>query len=98
MQRKDPGMLARFRMTGRCELCLRPQATEPHHWFWRKGHGGGGHLDMRENLMSLCRQCHDRIHFTGRPSRAALLMLVALREGLTVEELEERLYAMRRVR
>jgi 5-methylcytosine-specific restriction endonuclease McrA len=48
---------------GRCLLCGR-QASDHHHILYRSQGGA----DIRDNLASLCRSCHDRVHLTGSPS------------------------------
>jgi hypothetical protein len=67
---KDPDALKRFRLEHLdepCELCeLRP-GTDPHHVQYRS-HGGD---DTPENLLWLCRACHDDLH-AGRVDRPAL--------------------------
>ena len=41
-----------------CEVCQAP-ATDIHH-IQRRGMGGSKTADVPENLMALCRSCHDR--------------------------------------
>ncbi len=51
--------LFRLRLLGEpCEACeLRP-GVDPHHRIYRSQGGG----DVAENLMWLCRSCHDDVH------------------------------------
>lgn len=56
MTRTDEELLDEFRK-GNCELCGCSGPSDPHHLFER-GMGGGNRLDIRINLMSLCRTCH----------------------------------------
>ena len=67
----DEALLALFRSATRCEWCGRdtPEGADPAHVFAR-GVGGGSRLDIRINLVSLCRgwhngqwvSCHDANH------------------------------------
>lgn len=41
-----------------CEICG-AYATDIHH-IERRGMGGSKHKDVPENLMALCRNCHDK--------------------------------------
>ena len=50
--------LDKFRGPGRCEFCrFHFSSRDPHH-VESKGIGGGKHLDIASNLVSLCRTCH----------------------------------------
>ena len=97
----DEAMLDRFRGPGACELCgAEFPVRVPHHLFAR-GVGGGGRVDIPENLVSLgpegqwkCR-CHHLIH-NGSIPRRCVLAVVAIREGKTIEEIENAVYAARR--
>lgn len=94
----DEALLATFR-PGPCEMCGRPGPTEPHHVFAR-GLGGGWRLDIRINLIAICRVCHDRVHWgklgTAVETRDYLLGIVAERERSTRAALEEEIYRLRR--
>lgn len=99
----DEALLATYRLKTHCELCgtrLRYPA-HPHH-VRAKGMGGGGRLDIAINLIALggpwekdC-NCHGRLH-DGNIPREAVLEVVARREGLSVEELNQKLDEARRV-
>lgn len=91
---KNPAILAEFRGPGRCEYCRQLCHREAHHLF-RRGLGGGNRLDVRINLAGLCQTCH-WMETAGHISRAAMLEIVAKREGIEPEELENRIYEMRR--
>lgn len=57
----DPEALRRFRLTmlgEPCEVCERRLGVDPHHRIYRSQ---GGH-DVPENLVWLCRACHDDVH------------------------------------
>lgn len=92
----DEDLLDVFRQAGRCELCSRPGA-DPHHVLSR-GMGSATRLDVRENLLCLCRACHDRAHYSACPRRRVLLLVIADREGRPVDEIEAKLYALWRAR
>lgn len=61
---KDPDAIRRFRLDHLhepCELCeLRP-GVDPHHLTYRSQGGD----DTPENLVWVCRECHDGIHRGG---------------------------------
>ena len=89
MRITDEPLLADFRAARRCELCGKPTPSgcDPHH-NWPRGIGGGSRLDVRFNLISLCRECHTAVHL-GKVSRLSLLQLVGKRERMTVTEIED---------
>ena len=63
----DPDALRRFRLEHLgepCDICERRPGTDPHHVQYRS-HGGP---DAPENLLWLCRTCHDDLH-AGRIDR-----------------------------
>lgn len=58
-----PALAARVRARDghRCRWCGRTnEATDPHHVRYRRGPSD----DVEENLISLCRRCHDFVHGT----------------------------------
>lgn len=59
----------RRRAGGKCELCAAEFGLSPHHIIARCDGG----LDHEDNLILLCRRCHDRIEDRGYTSRAGLL-------------------------
>lgn len=67
-----------------CEMCDdRPMAqAEPHH-IKPKGADGGSRLDVALNLISLCRECHNKVHDGGRKAQVECWKIVAKREGLS---------------
>ncbi len=93
MQVIDPKLLTLFR-TGPCGWCGHWVACEPHHLFSR-GMGGGSQLDIRINLLSLCRSCHDAFHL-GHICRFDLLAVVAARERTTQDKIVEEIHRLRR--
>lgn len=63
----NPQVLRRYRLANLdepCEICERRLGTDPHHVLFRS-HGGG---DVEDNLLWLCRHCHDDLH-AGRINR-----------------------------
>lgn len=77
-----------FRQKQRCEWCgCRVARCDPHHWKPR-GIGGGSRLDIKENLIGLCRECHNRAE-SGDIPRSAILETIADREGMTPEQVQE---------
>lgn len=93
----DPDLLAEFRNAVRCEWCRRPNGDglDPHHLYGR-GMGGGNRLDIRLNLLSLCRVCHQEFH-DGQIPRFSLLAIVAFRENMLQDRIEEIIHRIRRL-
>lgn len=75
----DPLLRLEVRLTGHCWHCGRHDPVDCHH-IYGKGMGGAWQLDIPENLIALCRQCHDDFHF-GHILRDDLLAIVAARLG-----------------
>lgn len=92
-------LLATYRTPGPCEACGRwCERREAAHYYAR-GMGGAGRMDVKENLLALgpvfaC-ACHQNAH-AGNIPRRTLLAIIAKREKMTVEALEEFLLALRR--
>lgn len=89
----NESLLAEFRIVG-CEHCKKPLPTEAAH-LWARGMGGAGRLDVRINLLGLCRQCHQSSH--DRPCHADMLLLVAVREDVGQWDIEEVIHLLRRL-
>jgi 5-methylcytosine-specific restriction endonuclease McrA len=66
----NENVLQAARDAGRCTVCGRRRPTEPHH-IKSVGSGGG---DTPENVLPVCRGCHDDIH-RGNAPRDRLLAL-----------------------
>jgi hypothetical protein len=92
----DEKILDEFRGPGKCEWCgyVTRWKRDPHH-LWTRGMGGGGRLDIRINLISLCRLCHDAVGL-GHIARCDLLAVVASRESTTQSQIEEEIWRLRR--
>lgn len=81
-----------FRAKRRCELCGLPiyDRAEPHH-LYPKGMASGSRMDIPENLMSLHHNCHVSVE-SGNVRKEVLWLIVALREGKTVDEVKAVVY------
>jgi|SRR5579862_4433673 len=100
----DEALLESFRKRGRCDVCGRLcDRREPHHLLG-KGAGGGGRMDVRENLLSLgatqpfprC-PCHDLCQ-SRKIALKEQCAIVARREGLSSGQVVlERLWELRRL-
>jgi hypothetical protein len=90
----SPETVALFRRPGLCEYCFRRcHLTEPHHCFAR-GRGDAFRMDLSENLIALCFECHRAFHF-GAIQRDDLLAVIAAREGLWPPDLRDILTRLR---
>ena len=89
-------LLAEFRRYQSCEWCGKRCWPDPHHVFCR-GMGGGSRLDIRINLLALCRECHSQVH-GGEIRRIDLLMVVAGRENVQIDAIVEEIWRLRRER
>jgi len=86
-------LLAEFRGPGCCEACRKPCVRLfPHHIFTR----GAGQVDIRENLISLCLECHAGFHSMGSPSFTRLLKIAADREKSTPNRIRAMVFKIRR--
>jgi len=93
MRIRNPELLEEFRYRPRCEWCGQPNRTglDPHHLWTR----GAGRLDIRINLIALCRACHQDVH-SGVIARDDLLAKVSAREGFPPEEIAQEIYRLMR--
>ena len=59
----DEAVLDVFRAKRLCEFCKKTSASrlEPAHIF-AKGFGGGNRVDVPENMVALCLNCHQSQH------------------------------------
>lgn len=71
---------AEFAARVRCEHCKKPcpQGCDPAHCYSR----GAGWVDIRCNLVALCRVCHGNNHANHEPYLNDLLQIAADREGV----------------
>jgi len=89
----NPELLDAFRWKMACEWCgARGTGFDPHHIYSR----GWCRLDVRINLLSLCRACHSAHHAGNRPLRCDLLAVVAAREGLLQDDIITELWRLYR--
>jgi hypothetical protein len=90
MQIINEAVLDHFRFSRQCENCGEYTLHGAHaHHLNTRGKGGGSRLDIEFNVMALCWKCH-RYHHDGKePKYEDLLEIVARRENLTAEAIEE---------
>ena len=83
-----------FSRPGLCEHCEKPcpDGRDPAHIYSR----GAGQVDVRKNLVSLCRLCHTRSHDGHSPRRWRLLIIAARREGCRPKDIRDMVYRIRR--
>ena len=86
MKIDDKVMLGRFRGYGWCEICKKRRKVEPHHSWQKTGMGGGSRLDIRINLIAVCRSCHNNCE-EELVTRDEVLKIVARRELTTPEDI-----------
>lgn len=87
----NPDLLADFRGPA-CEWCKLSRPTDAAHLFSR----GAGHLDIRANLIGLCRECHCGSH-SGTPTKADLMAIVAAREKCLQADIQDVVWFLRRM-
>lgn len=91
----DEEVLDEFRSKRKCERCkAKVSGCEPHHIFCR-GRGSASRLDTHINLIGLCAECHRKFH-DGNVDRSELLEIVAKRERLTADKIEETIHMLLR--
>jgi hypothetical protein len=73
----DPAALERARQRPRCEWCRTPCRPDPAHV---RSVGSGGD-DVDENIVSLCRTCHDEQHRGHSPTPDELRLIVQARQA-----------------
>ncbi len=74
-------MMNQFRQAPFCELCSARSRgrLEPHH-VTSRGHGGGWRMDIPENLVALCHECHS-LRGDDPDWLDRFLQIIARREG-----------------
>jgi hypothetical protein len=88
-------LLSEFRRKTRCEWCGQNSRTglDPHHIYTR----GAGRLDIRLNLIALCRLCHAEVH-AGIVDKYSLVAVVAQREKTDYDTIERLIWHLRRTK
>lgn len=88
----DDDLLDELRRKQRCEFCGLRARCQPHHYHAR-GMGGGSRLDIRENLIALCPECHGKAHGL-KITRADIMEAIARREKKTPRQCQEVIWDM----
>jgi len=86
----DPKIIQECRDRAQCELCYAGTAPYEAHHIYHRGMGGGSQLDVAINLICVCVKCHRLIH-DGWVKRQGLLAAVAVREGISSQQVWERI-------
>ncbi len=87
--------LALFRAAGPCEHCRKWQDRRDPHHVTSRGHGAGTRIDLKENLVGLCRACHSRYGDDPR-HKEFFLTLIAERENFkNADAVMDYLYSVR---
>ncbi len=78
-----------------CEYCRKSCLTPPdvHHLFSR----GAGWVDVRCNLIAICRTCHQLTHAGKEPQPLHLAIVIAEREKVVVVDIETTVQFIRRL-
>lgn len=84
---RDEALLASCRRVDVCPICKRRRRLFPCHLRGR-GAGGGLRLDVEENVLAACHECHMSQH---NGSKGAMYEAKAAELRITVPELRERL-------
>lgn len=58
---------------------------------------GAGRVDIRANILSLCRKCHSSSHDGGRPTQDDMLQRAAEREKCLPSDIQESVWYIRRL-
>ncbi len=89
----NKALLREFRLMKNCAWCKRRvEECDPAHIYSR----GAGRVDVRCNLVNLCRECHTRSGAGHSPTRDELLAIAGKRDGKTPDEITEMIYRIRR--
>jgi hypothetical protein len=67
-------------MEGLCELCARRPAAHRHH-IRNRGRGGAFECNHKVNLLKVCVECHNIIHYEG--TTGVLFILSGRRFGMS---------------
>src|SRR5438046_1092997 len=92
----DEACLDAFRQAPHCEYCRTPSRgrLEPHHYHPR-GREAATQLDIRENLIALCRLCHQKCEDVNIP-RHVILALISVRLAKWPVEIEDLIFRLLR--
>ncbi len=96
MRIDDPQLRKQFGGAGPCEHCHRFFPSRECAHVFACGMASGNRIDHVLNLCSLCRRCHDANHWGKAPTRNDLLAIVSVREGKTVDEIQETIWSIQR--
>lgn len=90
----DDPLRRKYSGRGRCQFCGQwSEARHCHHIFAR-GPSSCRQLDVPENLIALCPQCHAEVH-AANILREDLLAVVAARLGTQQHLIEEKIWKFR---
>ena len=91
----DEAALDVVRMQGVCDICRAAFSPLHAHHVMARGSGSGSRLDHPLNLLGLDPTCHRLVH-DGNIPRFAVWCCAAQRHGLTVNDLQGKVYALLR--
>lgn len=93
----DEKLLDTFREAKACEFCSKPTPSgcDPHHII-AKGMGGGGRVDIPDNLIALCRECHISHHAGAAPTTYQCFDVAGARAGKMAEDCREMVWRVQR--
>ena len=86
-------LLDRYRGRQWCWVCGKAGNCSPHHVFAR-GREDAFRMDIEENIMPVCIDCHSAVH-NGMYRRLYLLDLIGQRIGMWANDLEDVLLRLR---
>ena len=88
----DKNLLLEFRLMRQCAWCKKKvEECDPAHIFSR----GAGRVDIRENIVNLCRECHFFNHCGQPPTKNDLLFIASVREGKDIVDIVHKIMMMR---
>ncbi len=93
MTLKDDDVLRSFAGNARCETCGTYGPVCGHHYWIRRGCGGGTRIDHPWNLIALCMTCHAKDEIPDRRAfQKHCLRIVAEREHIDEHTIREYLW------
>ncbi len=84
----DADLLDAYRGWQPCWWCGRTLPCSPHHLVGR-GQEGHRRADVPLNLAASCMECHSATHAGERPLLCDWIAVVASRNGVSIEEVED---------